>query len=98
MEETPSLDTGDLIVHKPTQVPHMVACVHDHYLHTAGYPEQRLMVDDCTLQRKATEVERKAHIEAMAASSSTAHRASCARERLSNMQADVYYDPCYADG
>lgn len=99
VEITPQFDTGDLVVHKPSQTPYMVACVHGYYLHTAGYPEQRLMVGDCVLQRRATETERRNHLGAMAQSTSQGHRASCARQRLAEINADeVYYDPCYADG
>jgi hypothetical protein len=84
------LDTGDIIVHRPTKDVYMVACVHYPYLHTAGYPEMRLQVDSCVLKTKATESQRRANLEAMAQSASKGHRATCARERMTTMQADEY--------
>lgn len=76
------MDTGDEILHKPSRERHMVACVHPPWLHTAGFPELRLLLIDCTLVREATAEERHAHLSGMAASSGTGHRPVCARERL----------------
>jgi hypothetical protein len=76
------MDTGDTILHKPSRERHMVACVHSPYLHTAGFPELRLLLIDCTLIREATAEERHQHTVSMARSSGTGHRSVCARQRL----------------
>lgn len=89
---TPPFDTGDVVVHRPTNMPYMVACVHGHYLHTTGYPDARLVVGDCLLQRKATDHERLRHLEAMAQSSSQGHRAACARSRLADAKEALVYE------
>jgi hypothetical protein len=76
------MDTGDSVVHKPTGDVYLVACVHAPYLHTAGFPECRLLIADCVVKDTCSDSMRRDIIKRMAGSSGMGHRSVCARERL----------------
>lgn len=76
------IDTGDIIRDKATRLTHMVACVHEPILHTAGFPELRLRLIDVEFVSGATQKQREDQLDALAHSSGTGHRPECARERL----------------
>ena len=79
------IDAGDLILHKPTGQHHMVCCVHDQWLHTAGHPEKRLMVSDCIVEEEATAEARMDMLHKLAQVQGSGHRPKCARARLDAM-------------
>ena len=79
------MDTGDTVRNKATRITYMVACVHGSVVHLAGFPPITMRMDDLELVREATDGERLAHLRAMADSSSSGHRAECARQRLNRI-------------
>ena len=91
------IDTGDIIRDKATRLTHLVACVHDPILHTAGFPELRLRLIDIELVSTATEQQRNDQLDAMSHSSSKGHRAECARERLRSQTATACDEDYYGD-
>ena len=77
---------GDRVKHRPSGEEHVVACSHDAWLHTVGYPERRLMVESCELVEAAGEADRLAMLKAMAQSTGAGHRPACARRKLAELE------------
>ena len=76
------INTADTIVHRPSGARYQVACVHDDYLYTLGYPAMKLLVDACSLLEPASAKERTDVLIALAQSSSKRHRPECARQKI----------------
>ncbi len=48
------IDTGDIVLHGPTEERWVVACVQGDRLSWVGWPEGTALLSDCTLVEKAT--------------------------------------------
>lgn len=53
-----TIDTGDVVLHKPSGEEWVVACVTEPYLYWCGWPYGDARLDDCELIRKATPEEK----------------------------------------
>lgn len=73
------MDTGDVILVNGMR--ELVACCHDNIVWLCG-PLRTVRLGDCKIVQEATAEQRQAQLEALASSSSTNHRAVCARARL----------------
>lgn len=77
-----SIDTGDVVLHRPTGEKWLVACVQGDRLSWCGWPEGTANVADCDLIEKATSEKRRKLLDELAASSSDGHRQRYARNVL----------------
>ena len=85
------IDTGDDV--SMDGLPYRVACNHAGRVHLMGHPERIVDEARCTLIRQASEAERLELLQALAASTWSNHRNTCARARLADM-AQVYDSGC----
>lgn len=74
------MKTADLIRHGNDL--YTVACCHDDVIHTCGYPERTLRVDQCELVHEASLDDRLDLLRKMAAAGGNGHRPACARRQL----------------
>ncbi len=68
------VDTGDVVLHRPSGEKWVVAFVEDDHLYWCGWPEGRARLDDCELLEPATP-ERRAELLANIAAMTDAHDA-----------------------
>lgn len=71
---TSNVDTGDVVLHRPSGEKWTVACVQGEYLSWCGWPEGEAKLSDCDLVRKATPGERLRLLHELAAISESDHR------------------------
>lgn len=75
MADSPVLiDTGDVVLHGPTQERWVVACVDGDRLSWCGWPEGMAALSDCTLIKKATPEERQKLLHQIAGIHGASHR------------------------
>ena len=76
------IDTGDIVLHTPTDEKWTVACVQGSELSWCGWPEGRAALADCTLVEKATPEVRDSLLTELANMKAGDHRQRYASARL----------------
>ncbi len=80
------MDTGDVILHKPTGERWVVAYVSGRHLFCCGWPLSAALVNDCELVHAATPEDRLRLLEQMASMSGSDSRKQYALQRLSDAE------------
>lgn len=80
------MDTGDVVLHKPTGERWVVAFVNDERLSWCGWPEGTALLSDCELLEPATPETRLALLRALATMNGSDSRKSYAIKRLEDAE------------
>ena len=76
------IDTGDVVLHRPTNERWVVACVQGERLSWCGWPEGTANLADCELVEKSSPEGRLKLLQAMASMSTDDHRRRYAKRIL----------------
>lgn len=76
------MDTGDIVLHRPTGERWIVAFVSGEYLSWCGWPEGVARVEDCELVKTATPEQRRSLLHQLAEMKGSDSRKTYAKHRL----------------
>jgi hypothetical protein len=77
-----TIDTGDVVLHLPSNENWTVACVDGEYLSWCGWPEGEARLSDCVLIEKSTPEYRQELLQQLAQMDGSDHRGRHARAIL----------------